>query len=207
MGDWLNAWIEQAVLQTGLTGASIMALTIPLAIIQGFLGLFPFVVVITIHISSLGVVNGLLASWLAGTLSAIVVYVVCKFLFAGWFHRKWGHKLERYEKWQRLFDQYGIWTIILLRTLPIMPNNLISFMAAVSPIRISAYIWSSILGKLSHIWLIGIISSSILFPDTETWQLVVSYVIFCVLLLAVFFWLRFRPGRAASRDKENTASF
>jgi uncharacterized membrane protein YdjX (TVP38/TMEM64 family) len=206
VGERINEWVEQAVLQTGLAGADILLVTIPLAILQGFLGLFPFALLITLHVSALGIVSGLLASWIAGTTAAIVVYGVCKYLFADWFHRKWWHKLQRYEKWQRAFDHYGIWAIIFLRTVPVMPNNLISFMSAVSPIRISSYIWSSILGNMSHIWLIGIFSSAILFPDIEQWKLIVSYAAFCLILLSVFLWRKFRRGQPGSREKSRTAS-
>lgn len=186
MSTWLNDWIGGLVELTGLTGLSIVLVTIPLAIIQGFLGLFPFSTLIFIHVYALGVQQGLLISWLAGTLSAVIVYLVCKYLFAERFRRRWGHKLERYDRWQLAFDRYGIWAIIFLRTLPVMPNNLISFMSAISPIRFSAYVWSSILGNLSHIWLFGILSSSLLFPDTRTLLLIGSYLIFCFVLLIIF---------------------
>ncbi|WP_276352398.1 TVP38/TMEM64 family protein [Cohnella caldifontis] len=206
MGSGFNEWIENAIELTGLTGATLLAVTIPLAILQGFFGFFPFSTLIFVHISSLGIGGGLLASWLSGTLAAVVVFYVCKFLFAEWFRRKWGHKLERYEKWQASFDRYGFWAIIFLRTLPVMPNNLISFMSAISPIRTSTYIWSSIVGNLSHIWLFGIISSSILFPDMDIRMLVGSYVAFCVVLLAIFAATRFRAARMQSRDKGNPTS-
>lgn len=203
-GVWFNAWIENIGVQTGLSGASLLIVTIPLAIVQGFLGLFPFATLIFVHVSAMGVTGGLIASWLAGTLAAIVVYAVCKFLFRDWFNRKWGHKLDRYGRWQKSFDRYGIWTIILLRTLPIMPNNLISFMAAISPIRTSAYVWSSIIGNLSHIWLFGIISASFLFPGTDIWLLIGSYVVFCAVLTALFI-IRIREDRLKNEDKGRSA--
>jgi uncharacterized membrane protein YdjX (TVP38/TMEM64 family) len=201
MADWFNAVIEGLVSWTGLTGLTILFLTVPLAVIQGFLGLYPFSTVIFIHISALGVVEGLAASWLSGALSAILVYLVCKFLFADRILRRWGHRLERYEKWQHSFDRYGIWAVILLRTIPVMPNNLISFMSAVSPIRTSSYIWSSLLGNLSHIWLFGIISSSLLFPGMDIGLLLGTYLAFCACLLAVFAGFRVREFRQTKQDK------
>ena len=186
MANWLNDWIGGLVELSGLTGYSILIVTIPLALIQGFLGIYPFSTLIFIHVYTLGVSGGLLASWLVGTLSAVVVYIVCKYLFEDRFRRRWGHKMEKYEKWQHAFDRYGIWAIIFLRTLPVMPNNLISFMSSVSPIRVTSYIWSSILGNLSHIWLFGILSSKLLFPDTNFSLLIGSYLAFCVVLIAAF---------------------
>ncbi|MBW5446242.1 L-seryl-tRNA selenium transferase [Cohnella sp. CFH 77786] len=199
--DWFNVWVDRAVEVTGLTGTTILAVTFPLAVIQGFLGLFPFSTLILVHITALGVIDGLIASWAAGALSAIVVYLVCKFLFAERFRRKWGHRLERYEKWQTSFDRYGIWAIILLRTLPIMPNNLISFMSSVSPIRASSYVWSSVIGNLSHIWLFGIISSKLVFPGMDISLLIGTYAVFCLVLLAAFAAFRYRELRYGRHDK------
>jgi len=206
MGEHINAWVEEAVTQTGLSGADIMLVTLPLAVLQGFLSLFPFALLVTLHVSALGIAKGLVASWLAGMAGALAVYGVCRFFFADWFHRIWWRKLQRYEKWQRAFDQYGAWALIFLRTVPVMPNNLISFMAAVSPIRTSDYIWSSIVGYMSHIWLVGIISSSILFPDVDKWKLIISYLVFCAILLAAFFRQRLRPAPPGRRDESRTAS-
>jgi uncharacterized membrane protein YdjX (TVP38/TMEM64 family) len=177
--DWLLNF-------TGLEGVSIILLTLILAIIQNFLGIFPFATLIVLHISILGLKAGLMASWLVGTVAAIVVFIICKYFFRDWFNRRWGKRLERYGKWQHGIDKYGAWAIILLRTIPIIPNNIIAFMSAVSPIKLSAYTWSSIVGTLSHIWLFGIISSSLIMPDMDLRKLTMSYIIFCVVLVMIF---------------------
>jgi len=177
--DWLLNF-------TGLEGVSIILLTLILAIIQNFLGIFPFATLIVLHISILGLKAGLMASWLVGTVAAIVVFIICKYFFRDWFNRRWGKRLERYGKWQHGIDKYGAWAIILLRTIPIIPNNIIAFMSAVSPIKLSAYTWSSIVGTLSHIWLFGIISSSLIMPDMDLGKLTMSYIIFCIVLIMIF---------------------
>lgn len=201
METWFHDTLENLFAFFGLTGYMILLVTIPLAVVQGFLGIFPFYTLVVIHISTLGFVEGLIVSWLAGALSAIIVFLVCKFLFKERFQRKWGHKLERYEKWQTSFDRYGIWAIIVLRTIPIMPNNLISFMSALSPIRTPAFVWSSVIGVLSHIWLLGIVNS-LLFPDVNVGVLITSYAAFCILLLGAFAASRYREIRLrAKRDK------
>jgi uncharacterized membrane protein YdjX (TVP38/TMEM64 family) len=200
MGNWLNDWIGQWIDQLGLTDAWILLVTVPLSLIQGFVGAFPFSTIIFIHVVTLGVRDGLLASWMSGTLSAIFVFWVCRSLFGERFNRKWGHKLNRYEKWQSAFNRYGVWAIIFLRTLPIMPNNLISFMSSISPIRMTTYIWSSIIGNLSHIWLFGILSASLIFPDTRIDLLIRSYIGFCLVLLAIFFIIRYRDHRSGRKN-------
>lgn len=191
----MNEWIEQItqwlIEVTQLQGFSILLITIPLAIIQGTIGIFPFATLVMLHISVLGIGKGLIASWIAGAIAGMVVYLLCKYLFADWFERKWFHKLQKYEKWQKSLDQYGVWAVIFLRTIPIMPNNLISFMSAISNLNIRSYTWSNIVGNLSSIWLFGILSASIVFPGMDLRILILSYVVFIVLLLVAFL-IRYR---------------
>lgn len=183
--DWLLAAAQ-------LDGFNILLLTIPLAIVQGFLGFFPFSTLILLHISALGLVNGLIVSWLVSILVSLVVFYCCRYWFADWFDRKLSRYETKYDRWKKYFQLYGVWTIILMRTLPIMPNNVIAFLSSISSIRPVPYLVSSIIGNLSHIWLFGIISSSIVLPDTDIHALAGSYVAFCALLAALFFLQLFR---------------
>lgn len=195
MTDMIDQAIEWLLNFTGLEGISIIFLTTLLAIIQGIIGFFPFATLIVLHISTLGLTVGLIASWFVATVASIVVFTICRYFFYEWFNQRWGKKLERYEKWQHGMDKYGAWSIIFLRTLPIMPNNLISFMSALSPIKNSTYAWASIIGTLSHIWLFGIISSSIIMPDMNIKGLIISYILFCIALIAMFGASQYRGYR------------
>lgn len=186
MSDIINNAIDWLLETTNLQGFYVLLLTVPLAVIQGFFGIFPFSTLIFLQISALGLVNGLITSWLVGIAASLAVYYACKYLFADWFDRKMKAKAGRYEKWQNYFMKYGVWSIIFLRTLPIMPNNVISFMASLSKISNRAYLVSSLVGVMSHIWLFGIVSSSILFPDTDIHVLIGSYIAFCLVLSVIF---------------------
>lgn len=195
MSAQINQWIDMLFEITGFSGYEILILTLPLGIIQGIFGLFPFATLVLLQVSMLGVRDGLAASWFVGTVSAIVVYYLCRSTFADWFHRKWLHRLQKYEKWERYLEQFGGWGIIFLRTIPVMPNNLISFVAAVTKMKPGTYTWSNIVGNLSHIWLFGIISASIVFPDTDIWLLTSSYILFCLLLIGMFIYGQRRKKR------------
>jgi uncharacterized membrane protein YdjX (TVP38/TMEM64 family) len=182
----INDWIETLLTRTSLTGFYVLLITFPLAIVQGILGIFPFTILIVLNISAMGLVNGLLTSWISSIIVATIVFYFSRSVFSDWFNRKVKRKEGRYENWQKYFELYGIWTIILLRTLPIIPNNVISFMASVSTIRTFAYFISSVVGNLSQIWLYGIISSSILMLAQDSTLLIGSYIAFCVSLIIVF---------------------
>ena len=85
--------------------------------------------------------------------------------------------------------------MVFLRTIPIMPNNLISFSAAIIKMKPRDYLWSNIVGNLSHIWLFGILSAAVLFPGTDVRILIVGYAVFLLVLLAVFIYRYFTHYR------------
>jgi uncharacterized membrane protein YdjX (TVP38/TMEM64 family) len=216
MADTINDGINWLLQAAQLHGFYILLLTIPLAVIQGLLGFFPYTTIIMLHISALGLTYGLAMSWLAGTIASIAVFLFFRSFLSGWFNRKMQMRIRRYEKWQNFFERYGAWAIVVLRTLPIMPNNLISFMASVSPIKPLPYYVSSVVGNLSHIWLFGLISSSVLMPGTEIRVLVYGYVGFSLLLITIFLAVQYRrkagkspasnrglTGQGGSADEKN----
>ncbi|WP_410769082.1 TVP38/TMEM64 family protein [Fontibacillus sp. BL9] len=202
----MNDWIEQItgwLLEvTQIDGFWILLITLPLALLQGIVGVFPFATLVMLHISVLGVANGLLASWIAGSVAGMAVYLISKFMFSDWFNRKWLSKLQKYERWQKSLDRYGVWAVIFLRTIPIMPNNLISFMSAVSNLKTVSYTWSNIVGNLSSIWLFGILSASIVFPGMDLRLLILSYAGFLLVLLGIFF---IRQRMMTKKDRGMTA--
>ncbi|MBW4839728.1 MAG: VTT domain-containing protein [Paenibacillaceae bacterium] len=191
MNEWIKQLTDWFLETTHLGGYSILLLTIPLAVVQGIFGFFPFATIVMLHISLLGIMNGLLASWISGTAAGMIVYLMCGYFFADWFNRKWMGKLQKYGKWQKGLDRYGVWAVIFLRTVPIMPNNLISFMSAISNLKLSSYTWSNLIGNLSSIWLFGILSASIVFPGVNLRELILSYAVF-LLVLGIAFVVRSR---------------
>lgn len=207
MSATINEWIDWLFAWAGLEGIAILALTVPLGIIQGLFGVFPFATLILLHVSALGIVEGLLASWLVGTISALVVYALCRSAFADWFERKWLGKMERYKKWESSLRLYGGWGMVFLRTIPIMPNNLISFSAAIIKMKPSVYLWSNVVGNLSHIWLFGILGAAVLFPGADMKILIGSYIGFVLALVAAFlyrYFTHYRHRRSAElSEREN----
>ena len=125
----------------------------------------------------------------------MAVFSISRSTFADWFERRWLGKLQKYQKWQHSMQLYGGWAMVFLRTIPIMPNNLISFSAAIIKMKPRDYLWSNIVGNLSHIWLFGILSAAVLFPGTDVRILIVGYAVFLLVLLAVFIYRYFTHYR------------
>ncbi|WP_379134609.1 TVP38/TMEM64 family protein [Paenibacillus sp. sgz500958] len=186
MTDTINEWIDWLLLTLGLSGPSILFVTLPLALLQSLLGFFPFAILIVLHVSVFHVIGGMVISWLACNVGGVLVYFLFRRYLYNWFDRKWRSRLKRYDKWQRYLNRYGIWTLVLLRTVPIVPNNIINFMAAVSPIPTRSFIWGTVLGNLSYIWLFGTLSSTLIVPREEWGVYLTWYGVFFVILVGVF---------------------
>lgn len=186
MTETINAWIDWLLQTLGLTGPSVLLVTIPLAMLQSLFGFFPFAILIVLHVSVFNVIGGMLISWLACNVGGVLVYFLFRRYLYNWFDRKWRARLKRYDKWQRYLNRYGIWTLVLLRTVPIIPNNIINFMSAVSPLPTSSFIWGTVLGNMSYIWLFGTLSSTLIVPKEEWGVYLTWYAIFCVILIGVF---------------------
>ncbi|MNO12149.1 SNARE associated Golgi protein [compost metagenome] len=186
MTETINAWIDWLLQSLGLSGPYILFATIPLAVLQSLFGFFPLAVLIVLHVSVFNVIGGMVVSWVACNIGTVLTYFLFRRFLFDWFDRKWRSKLKRYDKWQRYLDRYGIWTLVLLRTVPIMPSNIITFMSAVSPIKVSAVIWGTVLGNLSYIWLFGTISSTLVVSREEWNGFLTWYGVFVVILIGIF---------------------
>ncbi len=186
MTDLINAWIDGLLQALGLTGPAILYITVPLAFLQSLVGIIPLLVLIMLHVSVFDIIGGMLISLAAASAGGIAVYALGRRYLFHWFDRRWGRRLKRYDKWQRYLERYGIWTVVLLRTVPIIPNNMINLMCAVSPIRARSFVWGTILGNLSFIWLFGILTSSLILPPGQWGLYLTGYGLFAAALIGIF---------------------
>lgn len=200
MSEWMEEifdWFREA---TPLDGGHILWLTLPLGVIQYILSIFPFVTLLLIHVQTFGIINGLLISWVVGSMGSVVSFLFFRYLLKQRFEEKWAKKRKKYEKWQRRINDYGSWAVILLRTIPFVPNNVVSILASISPISNRAYVWASVIGTFSHMWLFTLIGSTVTIDKGDiiwSWSL---YGIFCLILL-ICFGLDLKKKMDKSRQK------
>lgn len=187
MTETVGFGIDRLLELLGLTGPMILWVTVPLTLLQSLAGVFPFAVLVVLHISVFDTFGGMLVSWAAGTVGAVLVYYAFRRYLYDWFDRKWrGRRASRYAKWPQYIERYGLWSIILLRTIPVVPNNVINLMSAVSPVKPSAFIWGTMLGNLSFIWLFGILGSTFMVPAEEWGRYLTGYAIYVGVLIFAF---------------------
>ncbi|MDQ0338418.1 putative membrane protein YdjX (TVP38/TMEM64 family) [Caldalkalibacillus uzonensis] len=167
-------------------GYRILMLTVPLGIIQGTVTIFPFMTIVAVHVFSFGLVQGLFFSWLCAFLGAMICFILGRYFFHDWSEQLWENKKEKYERFIVYFHKYGMWGLILLRTIPFMPSNLISIMAALSPINFRAYLWSSVIGNITMVMLLALLSTPFALDDAHYIPLLTSFIILLITLFLVF---------------------
>ncbi|WP_147802255.1 TVP38/TMEM64 family protein [Alkalicoccus halolimnae] len=139
-------------------GYQLLLLTIPLLIAQNIFTVFPVIIVIIIHFIAYGVLEGFLFSLIGTTLGA----VFCFYLARTWSKQKvrrfWENKSRKWKKAAFYIENNGIEAMILLRSIPIMPSNVISVSAALTPMTLPTYLFGTILGNISMIWVLALLS-------------------------------------------------
>ncbi|MGD9678449.1 MAG: TVP38/TMEM64 family protein [Vulcanibacillus sp.] len=181
-------------------GYSLLLFTIPLSILQGVLTFFPIITIITFHILIFGLTEGMLFSFIGSFLGSILCFILGRYLFQDWSNKLWQKRKAKYQKWETYFKQYGMWTIILLRTVPLMPSNMISLMAALSPINFRSYLWSSIYGNISMVWLFSIFSLSLTLDEAS--PITIGYITYLIVLLVIFLYQRKNRDKYDIYDKQ-----
>lgn len=197
-------WIEDFLVLLALADAQVLFLTIPLSFIQGLFSIFPFAAILLVHLSVFGLLFGFLISWVATSVAAFAVFMLCRYFFHDWFQRRWGERLLKYDNWQHRLDVYGASINIILRTVPIIPNNLLAFMASISPMKPFTFAWSTLLGNIAHLALYGLLSASVLFPVTNIrllWFIYLGYLAILLILCSTVIFCKKK-----SIERSNLAS-
>lgn len=168
-------------------------LTMPLFIIQGVITSFPFLILLILHVALFGIFEGIVLSWIGTFLGSMVCFYLGRYFFHGYFTLIWSRYFKRYRNWIEWASKYGMWGIIVLRHLPFMPSNIISLIGAFSPIPHKAYLWSSILGNLSMVWLYALFSVGIA-NSTDLLPYLLGYLVYLICLIALFTFQVMRMG-------------
>ncbi|SDZ59089.1 Uncharacterized membrane protein YdjX, TVP38/TMEM64 family, SNARE-associated domain [Evansella caseinilytica] len=182
-------------------GYGILFFTIPLMTIQGVITIFPVLVLILIHFISFGVVEGFLFSFVGATLGAIVCYWLTVSFSGNWVDKYWEKRQRTMNRLLRSIDKNGILIIVVLRSVPVMPSNLISIASALSPIRTKQYIFSTVWGNISMIWLLSLLSAPFWIADDFFVPYLVGYLVYAAAVI-LYYGLRSTDKQQADMERE-----
>jgi uncharacterized membrane protein YdjX (TVP38/TMEM64 family) len=103
-----------------------------------------------------------------------------------------------------------MWGLIALHHIPVLPGNLLSLMGALSPISVRAYVWSSVWGNLSMVWLFALVTAGVT-TNKQLEPYVWAYAFFVITLIVMFIVYyrrqRMRYERSGEQQNEKQCNF
>jgi uncharacterized membrane protein YdjX (TVP38/TMEM64 family) len=109
--------------------------------------LFPISVLSLAGGLAFGVIWGTVYTVFSSTIGAILSFYIAKHIGAKWLKKK-SDAPSRIEKWQRQLKEKGFLYILLLRIIPILNFDLVSYVAGISRLKLRSYIFATMLGVL-----------------------------------------------------------
>lgn len=154
-----------------------------------FIGIFVVAIVLMIPFSVMaglgalffGLAWGTLWNVLGGTLGALVVYALSRLLGQGVIRKQAGN--PRWENLNQRLERDGFYYLLLVRTLAILPFNLLNFACAFTAIKLRHFILANLVGLILPGLVYGYGTRILLDPNTSKTQL--AWLIGIVLLVVV----------------------
>lgn len=171
-------------------GYGILFITLPLMMIQSVVTIFPILILIMIHFILFGMIFGFLFSLIGTSLGAMLCFWLTRSVSENTVQIYWRKKEGKLSYILDSISSYGVFMIVFLRSIPIMPSNLISIAAGVSPINYRAYVWSTVLGNISMVWLLSLLSSPLWMEGNYYLGYLSSYLLFATVVL-IYYFVRF----------------
>jgi len=99
-----------------------------------------------------GVFIGFVFSWIATMIGLIVTFMMVRYLFQSSFERKFGSK-PLIGKINHYVDKYGVWSVIFLRAIYVVPSSILNYSFGFTKIKTSTYILGSAIGFLPVVFI------------------------------------------------------
>ncbi|MFG6495501.1 TVP38/TMEM64 family protein [Fictibacillus sp. UD] len=109
--------------------------------------LFPISVLSLAGGLAFGVIWGTVYTVFSATIGAILTFYIAKHLGDRWLKKK-SDAPTRVEKWQSKLKEKGFVYIFLLRIIPVLNFDLVSYVAGISRLKLRSYILATLLGVL-----------------------------------------------------------
>lgn len=186
--EWLAPFGQWApAVFIGLFVVAMMLMVIPYSLMCGVGALF------------FGLAWGTLWSVLGATLGAIAVYSLSKVLGKAIIHKQAGN--PRWENLNQRLEKDGFYYLLLVRTLAILPFNLLNFACAFTAIKLRHFVFANLIGLIPSAFVYGYGTQLLLDPSISKTQL--AWLIGIVLLVVVP-PIVFRQARRFKRKEQKT---
>lgn len=140
---WLMVWGAWAVL-----------ISLLINVVISVVGIIPSVALTTVNMLVFGVVPGFLLSWIGEVLGTAVYYLLYR---KGTLTYKEKYRPNKTIKWlsqiQTLSPKRQFFSIIIVRSAPLIPSSLVTLICVISKVGFSSFIVASAIGKIPS-WLL-----------------------------------------------------
>ncbi|RXT08157.1 TVP38/TMEM64 family protein [Ammoniphilus sp. CFH 90114] len=133
-----------------------------LIIIQTFLPVIPFLVLVAANVLVFGLVGGFLINWISAVVASVLMFYVARTTGRDWAQRK----LEHHPKLMKMDDfvkRNGFRSILTLRLFPVIPPVALNLASGVSKLEGRAYILATSIGKIPAILVQSMIGNDIIY--------------------------------------------
>ncbi|MBY6036891.1 TVP38/TMEM64 family protein [Fictibacillus nanhaiensis] len=167
------------------------------------LTLFPISVLSLAGGLAFGALWGTIYTVFSATIGAILSFYMAKHLGSRMLKKKTTVSL-RMELWQKQMKEKGFFYILLLRIIPVLNFDLVSYAAGISKLKLRSYIFATMLGVLPGTLAYNLLGDSFIKGDGAVMALAVGLVIGAACIPILLKQMRYIP-RSLHHHKEDNA--
>ncbi|MBY3621358.1 hypothetical protein CA600_29655 [Paenibacillus sp. VTT E-133280] len=180
---WLMVWGAWAVL-----------ISLLINVVISVVGIIPSVALTTVNMLVFGVVPGFLLSWIGEVLGAAVSYLLYR---KGTLTYKEKYRPNKTIKWQSqiqsLSPKRQFFSIIIVRSAPLIPSSLVTLICVISKVGFSSFIVASAIGKIPSLLLETLIGYGYVNLMDTKFKLMIT-ILFLLLSTIIFYLDRKKKG-------------
>jgi uncharacterized membrane protein YdjX (TVP38/TMEM64 family) len=164
--------------------------------------LFPISVLSLAGGLAFGAIWGTVYTVFSATIGAIISFYIAKHLGSRWLKKK-TDAASRIEKWQKQLKEKGFFYIFLLRIIPILNFDLVSYVAGISRLKLRSYIFATMLGVLPGTLAYNLLGDSFIKGNGSVIAVALSLVLIVACIPLLIKNKRWIPEQIQTQKEDN----
>ncbi|WP_245376178.1 TVP38/TMEM64 family protein [Paenibacillus eucommiae] len=167
--------------------------------LQTFFPFIPFVLVAGTNVAIFGFKLGFIVNYSMSVLGAVCCFLFARYYGHGWVERR----LQRFPvitQFSKRMESQGFFYVLLGRLIPVIPSSAINLAAGLTRIKVSQFLWGTIIGKIPIVFLESMIAHD-LFHFRKYKDRLLLLLLILVILLLIGNWFKKRLASKA-QDEE-----
>jgi uncharacterized membrane protein YdjX (TVP38/TMEM64 family) len=164
--------------------------------------LFPISVLSLAGGLAFGAIWGTVYTVFSGTLGAVISFYIAKHLGSRWLKKK-TNAVSRIERWQKQLKDKGFFYILLLRIIPVLNFDLVSYVAGISRLKLGSYVFATMLGVLPGTLAYNLLGDSFIKGNGTAIAVAVCLVILVACIPILLKNKSSMPGHTQTQKEDN----